>query len=422
MKLKLLFVLLFTFSFATFAQVGIGTTTPNASAELDIVSTTRGLLIPRMTAAERGLIIGLGIPETGLLVYQTTAPIGFWNWNGSGWVQTTAPSWSLTGNNGTVAANFLGTIDAQPLVFRTNNIERMRISETGFVGINTAAPTARLHLVGLGGIVVNNSFETGVIAPFVNGPIITMGTWSVQATNFTNGTRGAQSAGGFSGSASANTDSDMQYTTPAVPANTILTFDYKVSSEGSDPFRFFIDGAQVLSIGGNTGLWNSVSYTLTAGVHTLVWQYHKDISLSVGDDRVYVDNVIINQPASALRIADGNQGLGKVLTSDATGLATWTTPTIPAGTSWLTGGNAGTTPATNFVGTTDAQTFVVRTNNLPRINVLANGNVGIGVAAPTAKLDVSENLVGQGIIRATNTNSGAGTISFGILGQAQRHL
>jgi hypothetical protein len=99
-------------------------------------------------------------------------------------------------------------------------------------------------------------------------------------------------------------------------------------------------------------------------------------------------------------------------------LATWTTPTIPAGTSWLTGGNAGTTPGTNFVGTTDAQTFVVRTNNLPRINVLANGNVGIGVAAPTAKLEVVESLVGLGIIRGVNQNTLPNTLSFGVFGQA----
>lgn len=122
--------------------------------------------------------------------------------------------------------------------------------------------------------------------------------------------------------------------------------------------------------------------------------------------------------AGAFRLVDGTQGAGKILTSDATGVATWTTPIVGPSTAWSKTGNAGTTPATNFIGTTDAQGFTIRTNNTNRINVLANGNVGIGVAVPTAKLDVSENLVGQGIIRGTNTNTGAGTISFGILGQA----
>ena len=40
----------------TYAQVGIGTTTPDASSALDITSTTKGLLMPRMTAAERDAI------------------------------------------------------------------------------------------------------------------------------------------------------------------------------------------------------------------------------------------------------------------------------------------------------------------------------------------------------------------------------
>ena len=52
----------------TSAQVGIGTTTPDASSALDITSTTGGLLVPRMTAAERDAITSAA---TGLMIYQT---------------------------------------------------------------------------------------------------------------------------------------------------------------------------------------------------------------------------------------------------------------------------------------------------------------------------------------------------------------
>jgi hypothetical protein len=56
-------------------------------------------------------------------------------------------AWLLTGNSGTnPAANFLGTTDAQPLVIRTNNTERMRITAAGDVGIGTSTPGARLHV------------------------------------------------------------------------------------------------------------------------------------------------------------------------------------------------------------------------------------------------------------------------------------
>ena len=57
MKKKLLIlVLLFSVAQSQAQSVGIGTTTPDASAQLDIVSTTKGLLIPRMTKTERNAI------------------------------------------------------------------------------------------------------------------------------------------------------------------------------------------------------------------------------------------------------------------------------------------------------------------------------------------------------------------------------
>jgi hypothetical protein len=49
-------ILLVILSNTMFSQVGIGTTTPNASAELDVTSTTKGFLVPRMTQAQRNAI------------------------------------------------------------------------------------------------------------------------------------------------------------------------------------------------------------------------------------------------------------------------------------------------------------------------------------------------------------------------------
>ncbi len=58
------------FSVIGMAQnVGIGTTTPVASALLDLSSTTKGFLPPRMTTTERNAIV---IPATGLIIYNTT--------------------------------------------------------------------------------------------------------------------------------------------------------------------------------------------------------------------------------------------------------------------------------------------------------------------------------------------------------------
>lgn len=60
-----------------------------------------------------------------------------------------------------------------------------------------------------------------------------------------------------------------------------------------------------------------------------------------------------------------------------------------ANSNWSLQGNAGTDPALNFIGTTDGQPLVMRTDNNERLRIDAAGNVGIGTNNPTAKLEVS---------------------------------
>ena len=67
-----------------YAQVGIGTATPDASAKLDIASTTQGFLPPRMTTTQRDAIAG---PATGLTIYNTTIK-AFQVYNGTAWFST----------------------------------------------------------------------------------------------------------------------------------------------------------------------------------------------------------------------------------------------------------------------------------------------------------------------------------------------
>ncbi len=111
----LLAVLLVTAT--TFAQIGINTVSPDASAALDITSTTGGLLVPRMTETQRDAI---SPAATGLMIYQTDGTAGFYYYNGSSWteVSATSPTYSIgdvvnggvvfwldsTGQHGLVAA------------------------------------------------------------------------------------------------------------------------------------------------------------------------------------------------------------------------------------------------------------------------------------------------------------------------------
>ncbi|MGS2725955.1 phage tail protein [Psychroserpens sp. BH13MA-6] len=66
------------------AQVGIGTTTPDASSALDVTANDKGILVPRMLVAER---IAISAPAEGLLIYQTDDVSGFYFYNGTQWVR-----------------------------------------------------------------------------------------------------------------------------------------------------------------------------------------------------------------------------------------------------------------------------------------------------------------------------------------------
>ena len=56
MKQFFTFLVIVLLSASTFAQVGINNETPDASAALDITSTTAGILIPRMTQSQRDAV------------------------------------------------------------------------------------------------------------------------------------------------------------------------------------------------------------------------------------------------------------------------------------------------------------------------------------------------------------------------------
>jgi hypothetical protein len=85
-----LFILLFiVLSVQLNAQVGIGTNAPSNSAMLEVQSSSKGLLMPRMTLSQRNSISS---PSNGLLINQTDGLIGFYVYNGSSWTRLSQES------------------------------------------------------------------------------------------------------------------------------------------------------------------------------------------------------------------------------------------------------------------------------------------------------------------------------------------
>src|SRR5215204_2980149 len=130
----LLFFFIYSTSVLLAQSVGINTdgTTPHSSAILDIKSTSKGFLIPRMTQAQRNAIVGAA---NGLLIYQTDSTAGFYYYNDNGWnplagaTQAPITGWSATGNPGLDSTiNFIGTTDAQPLIGKVNGQQVFKFS------------------------------------------------------------------------------------------------------------------------------------------------------------------------------------------------------------------------------------------------------------------------------------------------------
>jgi len=86
---SIIFTAFIAINLTAFAQVGINTNTPEASAALDVTSTEGGILIPRLTETQRDAIAS---PATGLMVFQTDQTTGFYFFNGAAWAQLEGPA------------------------------------------------------------------------------------------------------------------------------------------------------------------------------------------------------------------------------------------------------------------------------------------------------------------------------------------
>ena len=172
MKKILFFALLATSCLNTInAQVGIGTTNPSSKSILDISSTDKGVLLPRMTTANRIAIAPSAVVDKGLQVFDTDTN-SIWFWNGTGWMDTDPNKDDDSLENDPANAR----VDLETMsdgISARNAGSEFAIKDNGSVGIGTNTPNlaAKLEVFAV---------NQGVLFPRV--ALTGSKTWSLDGT------------------------------------------------------------------------------------------------------------------------------------------------------------------------------------------------------------------------------------------------
>ncbi|MGE3802177.1 MAG: tail fiber domain-containing protein, partial [Candidatus Kapaibacterium sp.] len=426
---------------ASLQPTGSGTVTANQFVGIGSTTTAVDLATAEVSGVlpiNRGGTNGTATPTSGAVAYGTGTAYAFSAAGTSGdilrsggagaptWQNPNGLFWQLSGNSGTNPnTQFLGTTDAQPLVIRTNSIERLRVSSGGRTGFlsATVTPQALVHIGSLAGenvpaLLVGGDYRVNGIAgaraihtaeswfayPGIVGigdrgttvdipSISSFGTVGVVGTSGGgtggrievgvygqgylsspfNGNAGNEGWGGLFRARITNAVSDFNGMLMGVRAEAY-------STEGISQTT----GANASADGGNVyGVYSTAAgnptdttfggYFSATGANTNFGLY------SDAGTNYFADNVAIGttEPTTALHVTAASDPLrleglvadntlSNILVADGTGVVHTRSVSSLSNSFWSLTGNSGTNDATNFLGTTDGQDLVFRTNNVER--------------------------------------------------------
>lgn len=398
MKTLLLSALLLTPALAFAQGVGLGTTAPDASAALDIVSSSKGVLLPRVTATS-----AIANPAPGLLVYQTGNPVGFYYNSGT----VAAPSWQRLGadNLGNHTATQTFDLNSQRLL---GNVGTSLGDSTAQVELNASVGTQSSALL------TRSSFGAKYTRTILSGygklpeGTATANDYGIWAT--------AYRGGGWAGFFSAGST-----TTPLRWVGICQNPGYN----GTGSAIRIVDGTQgagkvLTSDGSGYGTWQPLAVTTAGGNFNLGPYYLVGNGGSTGIALSSAGRVGINTTTPYSQLANtatniiGSDGIGGnpgslAWAANQSGYAGMF---FNANTAANATGLAVKIAATGTVAALDvSQGATQDAAGAPLLRVLANGNVGIGVATPVtgAKLQVNGiALVGGGTVPTTVNATGLG--------------
>lgn len=347
-------VTLFSFTFLVFAaysqNVGIGTNAPNSSAQLDVTSTTRGLLIPRMTSKQR---IAIVTPANGLMVYDINLS-GFYFYNGTSWNPVNNggggnESWAISGAN--IYNNNSGNVG-----IGTSIGLKEKLSVKGDIFVSFTNPNdlvnggnrAELNLHGssTGGARINFLNADTTVGAHINYYRLTN---TINQFSFNHGSNTHQLSlhnNGNVGIGLSNPQEKLDVD-GTIRSREDVIVDNSVTAAGK------IEGAGLVSTAGLTVANASIFGSGVFGVTTA--QFTGEITSNTG--------ITINDAAATLTLKTGGNDKGFVQLVDND---------IKVGTY-----------STNTTGK-----FIVRTGGSDNVFVTSSGNVGIDVPSPIAKLQI----------------------------------
>ncbi len=346
-----------------------------------------------------------GSPGVGKVL--TSDGIGNATWQTPGGGTGGGNDWTLLGNTGTVdGTNFIGTTDNVPFNIRVNNQKAGRIDQvllntffgmnagnnitTGYsnaafghmalssntsgssnvaIGLNALANnTTGTQNIAIGtGALSSNTFAASNIAIGVGALMNNVSGF--YNTAFGQSTLGTNTSGGFNsafGLSSLYLNTTGSYNT----ANGLYSLVSNTSgshntTDGYNSLYTNTTGSNNSALGANADVGSSnLTNATVIGYGAIV---NASNSIQLGNSSVTAVYAGTGTNAKlitgGLQVTWGLPGVGKVLTSDAFGNATWQTPSGGTGGSgWSLTGNAGTVDGTNFIGTTDFVAFNIRVN------------------------------------------------------------
>jgi trimeric autotransporter adhesin len=436
---KTLLVLAATLSFGyANAQMKLGSnpTTTNSNALLEMETTNKGLLLPRVALTSTTAFAPLSAHVAGMAVYNTATAgdvtPGYYFSDGSKWVKVADAA--TAGGSNIYTAN--GTLtSARTVTMGANNLS---FNGTGNVGIGTTTPTAKLEVVGGDALIntitvgigsgsgntntaIGNSANTGLAA---NGSVYNtavgfeafqmskgnsntaVGYQALKQVNLTLNNAGSNNtAVGRNAMTGGASGTDYNFGNTAIGSTTLFSI--------TDAEYNTATGYQAL-YGLTTGD-NNVAYgrqagdALTTGSGNIAIGTSAQVPTATADNQLSIGNTIYGtgigtgsanigigtstptaklDVAGTVKIVDGTQGAGKVLTSDATGLASWQSTSAATGSLAGAYNPIGTTNLIMAAGAAEAdvpgvtQTFTL--TKAATVNVIATGiisNYNLAVAA-----------------------------------------